>query len=131
MKRPTPQKGKPTGAGTTAGSKTKHTHAPIVARVADELALTTTTTEARIDSRLLAKQLGNRSKAVVTLLDRYLDVFKQHGQLTFKKSVGERKQGGGNSERFALLNENQAYLLLALSACTMLAAQQPNQGVTA
>lgn len=111
----TPQKGKPTGAGATAGSKTKHTHALIVGQVADGLALTTTTTEARIDSRLLARQLGNKSKAVVALLDRYLNVFKQHGQLTFKKEVGERKQGGGNAERYALLNENQAYLLLNLS----------------
>lgn len=111
----TPQKGKPTGAGATVGSKTKHTHALIVGQVADGLALTTTTTEARIDSRLLARQLGNKSKAVVALLDRYLNVFKQHGQLTFKKEVGERKQGGGNAERYALLNENQAYLLLNLS----------------
>jgi phage regulator Rha-like protein len=116
--RSTPQKGKPTGAGTTAGSKTKRTHALIVGQVADGLALTTTSTEARIDSRLISRQLGNKHKAVQTLLDRYLSVFKQHGQLTFKKEVGERKQGGGNAERYALLNENQAYLLLNLSRNT-------------
>lgn len=81
----------------------------------DDLALTTTTTEARIDSRLISRQLGNKHKAVLALLDRYLSVFKQHGQLTFKKEVGERKQGGGNAERYAPLNENQAYLLLSLS----------------
>ena len=57
--------------------------------------LTTTATEARIDSRTLAEGLRNQHKAVLTLLDRYFDVFKQHGQLTFKKEVGERKQGGG------------------------------------
>lgn len=80
-----------------------------------DLALTTTTTEARIDSRLLAQAFGNRHKAAMTLIDRYADRFKAHGQLTFKKAVGKRKQGGGNAERYALLNEDQAYLLLSLS----------------
>lgn len=32
--------------------------------------------------------------------------------------VGERTQGGGNAERFALLNEDQAFFLLALSRNT-------------
>lgn len=84
----------------------------------DDLVLTTTSTEARIDTRLFPGQLGNRHKAVLALLDRYLNVFRQHGQLTFKKEVGERKQGGGNAERYALLNEDQAYLLLSLSRNT-------------
>ena len=83
-----------------------------------DLPLITTGNEARIDSRLLANQTGNKHKAVLALLDRYLNVFKQHGQLTFEKEVGERKQGGGNAERYALLNENQAYLLLNLSRNT-------------
>jgi phage regulator Rha-like protein len=83
-----------------------------------EVTLTTCATEARIDSRLLAHGLLNQHKAVLTLLDRYVDVFKHHGQLTFKKEVGERKQGGGNAERYALLNEDQAYLLLNLSRNT-------------
>ncbi|MDD2809279.1 Rha family transcriptional regulator [Rhodoferax sp.] len=86
--------------------------------VTQDLALTTTTTEARIDSRLLAQGFGNRHKAAMTLIDRYEDRFKAHGQLTFKKTVGKRKQGGGNAERYALLNEDQAYLLLSLSRNT-------------
>lgn len=95
------------------------------------LALTTTTTEARVDSRLLAKQLGNKHKAVLTLLDRYLPTFKAHGQLTFKKEVGSRKQGGGNAERYALLNENQAYFLLSLSRNTEIVVALKSRLITA
>jgi hypothetical protein len=54
----------------------------------------------------------------MTLIERYADSFKAHGQLAFKKTVGKRKQGGGNAERYALLNEDQAYFLLSLSRNT-------------
>ena len=83
-----------------------------------DLTLTITTTEPRIDTRLLALGFGNRNKAAMTLIDRYADRFKALGQLTFKKTVGKRKQGGGRAERYALLNEDQAYLLLSLSRNT-------------
>ena len=72
-------------------------------------------TEARIDSRPLAKSLRNQHKAVMALIDRYADQFKAFGQLPFKKEVGDRAQGGGNPERFTLLNEDQAFFLLSLS----------------
>ena len=80
-----------------------------------DLALTTTKTESRVDTRILAQHLGNKHKPVIALIERYADKFKAFGQLSFKKAVGERKQGGGNAERYALLNEDQAYLLLNLS----------------
>ena len=79
------------------------------------LALTTTATEARIDSRLLALQLGNKHRHVMALLDRYLGQLKTFGHLSFKNACGDRQHGGGNGERFALLNEDQAYFLLSLS----------------
>ena len=82
------------------------------------IALTTTTAEARIDSRLLAKQLGNKHRHVMALLDKYLVTFKTHGHVSFKNADGERRQGGGKAERYALLNENQAYFLLSLSRNT-------------
>ena len=81
-------------------------------------ALTTTATEARIDSRLLAGQLGNKHRHVMALLDKYLVTFKKHGHVSFKNADGERRQGGGKAERYALLNENQAYFLLSLSRNT-------------
>lgn len=83
-----------------------------------DLALTTTTTEPRVDSRLLARQLGNQHKPVIALIDKYLDSFQAHGQVLFKKADGDRKQGGGRAERYALLNEDQCYFLLSLSRNT-------------
>jgi phage regulator Rha-like protein len=77
-----------------------------------DLALTTTPTEARIDSRLLAQGFGNKHKAAMALIERYSDRFKRLGILPFKKAV---INGRGQPERYALLNEDQAYLLLSLS----------------
>jgi phage regulator Rha-like protein len=84
----------------------------------NDLALTTTTIEPRVDTRLLAGHLGNKHKPVIALLDKYLASFKAHGQVLFKKADGDRKQGGGRAERYALLNEDQAYFLLSLSRNT-------------
>ena len=80
-----------------------------------DLALTTTTTEARIDSRLLAQGFGNKHKAAMALIERYSDRFKRLGILPFKKAV---INGRGQPERYALLNEDQSYLLLSLSRNT-------------
>ena len=80
-----------------------------------DLVLSTTTAEARIDSRLLALQLNNQHRHVMSLLEKYADTFKKHGHMSFKNADGERRQGGGKTERYALLNEDQAYFLLSLS----------------
>lgn len=80
-----------------------------------DLALTTTSTDARVDSRLLAIHLGNKHRHVMALIDRYVEKFKRINHMSFKNACGERKQGGGTVERYALLTEDQAYLLLALS----------------
>ena len=93
--------------------------------------LTTTTTEARIDSRLLAKQLGNKHRHVMALLDKYLVTFKKHGHVSFKNADGERRQGGGKAERYALLNENQAYFLLNLSRNTEIVVALKSRLITA
>ena len=77
-----------------------------------DLTLTTTAPEARIDSRLLAQGFGNRHKAAIALLERYSDRFKGLGILPFKKAV---IKGRGQPERYALLNEDQSYLLLSLN----------------
>ena len=84
---------------------------------ADDFALTVIVAkeEPRIDSRLMARQFGNKHKPVIALIDKYLDRFKDYGQVLFKKADGDRKQGGGMAERFALLNEDQAFFLLSLS----------------
>jgi len=87
-------------------------------RVAEQLALNIAGTEPRVDSRLLAKQLGNQHKAVMTLVERYADRMMAFGQLPFQMEVGKRRQGGGNAERFAMLNEDQAFFLLSLARNT-------------
>jgi len=84
----------------------------IVTASPEAVALTIIKAEPRIDSRLLAPQLGNQHKAVMALIERYADKFKAMGLLPFKKEV---IKGKGQPEKFALLNEDQAFLLLALS----------------
>jgi phage regulator Rha-like protein len=74
--------------------------------------------EARADSRLLAKQLGNQHKNSMDLIERYAAKFKRFGHLPFQTEVGKRVQGGGKAERYALLNEDQCYFLLSLSRNT-------------
>ena len=98
---------------------------------ANNFALTTTATEARIDSRLFATQLGNKHRHVMALLDKYLVTFKRHGHVSFKNADGERRQGGGKAERFALLNEDQAYFLLGLSRNTEIVVAFKSRLITA
>ena len=109
---------------TTATSSVSHTDAI-------DFALTTTATEARIDSRLFATQLGNKHRHVMALLDKYLVTFKRHGHVSFKNADGERRQGGGKAERFALLNEDQAYFLLGLSRNTEIVVAFKSRLITA
>lgn len=92
---------------------TKHLQRNV--RSTGNIALTATKAESRIDSRVLSVHLGNRHKQVIALIEKYRDEFKGLGQLPFQKAVGERAHGGGNPERFALLNEDQAFFLLSLS----------------
>jgi phage regulator Rha-like protein len=113
MKHTRPIKKAAVGKTTTATNSVSQTDS-----TGAELALTTTNTEARIDSRLLAKQLDNQHRHVMALLDKYMGKFKTFGHVSFKNADGERKQGGGKGERYALLNENQAYFLLSLSRNT-------------
>ena len=72
----------------------------------------------RVDSRELAQRLGVKHKNTIELLDKHKADFLELGVLPFKTEVGYRAQGGGKAERFALLNEDQAYLLLSLSRNT-------------
>ncbi len=70
--------------------------------------------EARVCSSVLAEHLGRTHKAVLQLIDKNTEAFKELGQLPFKMGVVS-KNGAGQATRYALLNEDQAYFLLALS----------------
>lgn len=71
--------------------------------------------EPRIDTRVLAKQLGNQHDNVTQLLKKYAADFKQFGILRFETGV---ISGRGQPEQYALLNEDQCYLLLSYSRNT-------------
>ena len=72
----------------------------------------------RVDSRELAQRMGVKHKNTIELLDKHKADFLELGHLPFQTEVGYRAQGGGKAERFALLNEDQAYLLLTYSRNT-------------
>jgi phage regulator Rha-like protein len=81
------------------------------------LDLAVTPAETRADTRMLAKHLGNQHKNVFELVKGYRSDFEQLGVVPFET---EKPTGvaGGRPERFALLNEDQAYLLLTFSRNT-------------
>jgi len=79
-----------------------------------DFTLTTIKEEARADTRLLALHLGNQHKNVFELVKNYKADFEQIGKVTFQTEA----LPSGQLEKFALLNEDQAYLLLAYSRNT-------------
>jgi len=87
--------------------------------------------EARVDSRLLAKQLGNQHKATVALIDRYLTKFERFGVVPFQMEKPSRGSTGGRPERYVLLNEDQSYFLLSLSRNTDLVVDLKADLITA
>ena len=68
----------------------------------------------RVDSRLMALHLGNQHKNVFELVRNYKADFEQLGKVTFQTEASV----SGQLEKFALLNEDQAYLLLTYSRNT-------------
>ena len=78
------------------------------------LALTTHKNDARVDSRLLANHLGNQHRPVMVLIEKYGDSFSSFGKVLFEKA-SSLDSLTGQRERFALLNEDQAFFLLTMS----------------
>ena len=72
------------------------------------LELTTIKAEPRADTRLLAEHLGNKHKSLFELVKSYKADFEVLGKVPFQTEA----LLSGQSEKFALLNEDQAYLLL-------------------
>ena len=81
------------------------------ASVPEHFELTLVKNERRADTRLLAKHLGNQHKNVFELVKNYKADFEQLGKVTFQTEA----LPSGQLEKFALLNEDQAYLLLTYS----------------
>ncbi|WP_095149074.1 Rha family transcriptional regulator [Pseudomonas sp. Irchel s3a18] len=74
--------------------------------------------EARADSRVLAAQLGNQHENTYDLIKRYEADFRQLGVLRFETGKPSAGLQGGRPEAYALLNEDQSYLLLTYSRNT-------------
>lgn len=84
------------------------------ASVPENFELTLVKNERRADTRLLAKHLGNQHKNVFELVKNYKADFEQLAKVTFQTEA----LPSGQLEKFALLNEDQAYLLLTYSRNT-------------
>jgi len=76
---------------------------------------TTGKQERRADTRLIAKGLGIQHHSVFELVKNYRADFEAFGLLRFQTEV---IQGRGQPQKFALLTEDQAYLLLSFSRNT-------------
>ena len=75
--------------------------------------------EPRVDSRLLVEKLGNKHKNSIALIERHLGKFKEFGLLPFQTEAVKTPESRGIKHlKFALLNEDQAFFLLALSRNT-------------
>ena len=81
---------------------------------ASDLALVPTKTEPRVDSRLLAKQLGIKHPNLFAQVKAHKADFEEFGKVTFQTGA----LPSGQSEKFVTLNEDQAYLLLTYSRNT-------------
>ncbi|WP_069383962.1 P63C domain-containing protein [Halomonas caseinilytica] len=86
----------------------------------NDITLTHGSGEARVDSRQLAEHLGVAHKATFQLLASYTEDFEELGLLPFEMEAVKRPGGrGAKRQKYALLNEDQAYLLLAYSKNTL------------
>lgn len=103
---------KAAGTGIQAADKTslcKSEYTP------ETLSLVVVKDVACVDSRILAGHLGVKHSSTFELILKYESDFYEIDQLRFKTGAGQRIQGGGNGERYALLTEDQSFFLMTLS----------------
>lgn len=74
--------------------------------------------EMRVDSRLLAKRLNNSHLHSFELICNYQSDFEEFGSIQFGTEKPTKGSKGGRPFRYALLNEDQSYLLLTYSRNT-------------
>lgn len=74
--------------------------------------------ELRVDSRLIAEQLGLSHKSFKGTIRKYEDRLATRGTVLFETAPSEANGGGGSGETYYLLNERQATFLMTLSRNT-------------
>lgn len=105
----------PNGLQTDTGMDHGHRIGAAVKAVATDSTLITTSTEPRIDSRLLAQHLQNKHQSLFELIKNHRSDFEELGILRFQTGVIE---GRGQPEKYAMLNEDQSILALSYSRNT-------------
>ncbi len=108
-------KGNGRNAGHAAPAKTLNKYT--VDSTGNDLVLITTTTEARADTRSLAAQLRVAHHNTLALLVKHLADFEEFGKVLFKTEPSSDSRTG-QKEKFAMLNEDQSFLLLTYSRNT-------------
>lgn len=71
-----------------------------------------------IDSRIVAKGLNLQHEYFKETLEKYQTRLERWGQLRFETGVVNGHNGGGNPQKFALLNRNQVLFAITLSRNT-------------
>ncbi|MGG4776070.1 Rha family transcriptional regulator [Paenalcaligenes sp. Me52] len=74
--------------------------------------------EPRVDTRILAEYLGLQHRSVFALVTRYKSDFQELGHVRFEIAKLQLEPLGGRPQKYALLNEDQSYLLLTYSRNT-------------
>ena len=87
----------------------------MAATIPQALALTTVKAESRIDSRLLAVNMHKDHANLFELVKDHRADFEQFGLIRFQTGL---INGRGRPEKFTLLNEDQAFLLLTYTRNT-------------
>lgn len=92
----------------------------------DDLALTTTKDEARVDSRLLAQHLNSQHLSLIENVKSHITDFEVFGKVRFKTEASLDTQTS-QSAKFVMLNEDQSFLLLTYYGNNCRACHLKNQ----
>ena len=116
-------KRKSAAPGSTAGSKQHQTTTPDAGQIVQQqgggkLELVIRKNEPCIDSRLLAQHFGKAHHDLFELVKQYRADFEKFGVVRFQSEKPLQGTKGGRPVRFALLTEDQSYLLLTYTRNT-------------
>lgn len=91
--------------------------------MADLIKLETIEGEQRVDSRLIAKELGVENRFLIRTIKNYQSDFEEFGVVRFQNALPKKKSKGGMPQIFAFLNKEHANLYLTYSKNTFEARQ--------
>lgn len=101
----------PGEVGTTKSNSSRDDNRPDAPLQGQLVEIVTDKSEPQIDSRIIADFLGVKHQNTFELIKDYTSDFEQFGKLRFKTGPLPSGQNG----KFAMLNEDQCYLLLTYS----------------